>query len=450
MSIQSPLGYVRFPLFLALAFALLAPRAPAQTRTYVERSGPYRVGAYETLTRMARPKPPRVPGAIVAMDARLVDRRGKVIPQHVVMLHHLVFTNGGTNDRRRDSQCPGRETRERFWGTSEELRALTLPAGYGYRTNPRDVWRANFMAMHHRAGTRTLYLEYRVTVERRPVTPVKPLWLSVMPCSEDPQWTVPGGGAPTHRRSRTIRMPAAGRIVAAGGHLHGGAKALELTQPRCGNRLLVRNEPAYAPAGDPLYAVRPLLHEPDPKSMSWWQSATGWSVRKGEPVKVTASYDGTRPHMRVMGISHVYVAPPAAGAQACAPAPTDAQTLGATFPAPRTTPPVVDLTLARVGSDGRARPTTRVPGRVRDTRRVTVRGFAFRPASLTVPVGATVRWRFRDGVDHDVTVAAGPRGFASRWLERGSYAHRFTVPGTYLLQCSLHAAFMSQRLRVTR
>ena len=78
-----------------------------------------------------------------------------------------------------------------------------------------------------------------------------------------------------------------------------------------------------------------------------------------------------------------------------------------------------------------------------------MRDFTFRPAYAHGPTGATVRWRFTDGLDHDVTVAAGPRGFASPWLERGRFAHRFTTPGTYLLHCSLHAAFMSQVVRVS-
>ena len=74
-------------------------------------------------------------------------------------------------------------------------------------------------------------------------------------------------------------MPEAGRIVAVGGHLHGGALSLDLSQPGCGDRTLVRSKPSYAPKDDPLYAVTPLLHEPDPKVISWWQSATGWPIR---------------------------------------------------------------------------------------------------------------------------------------------------------------------------
>ena len=170
------------------------------------------------------------------------------------------------------------------------------------------------MVMHHRSGTQEFFVETRVTVDPRPVIPVKPYWLSVIPCSPDPQWSVPGRGSKEHRRARVFAMPEAGRIVAVGGHLHGGGDELILSQPGCVHRTLVSNQPHYAPADDKLYAVRPLLHEPDPKAVSWWQSATGYAFRKGEAFKVTASYDNTRPHTRVMGISHVYVAPPLPGA----------------------------------------------------------------------------------------------------------------------------------------
>ena len=59
------------------------------------------------------------------------------------MLHHLVFTNGGPDNRRADPRARCKTTRERFYGTSEELRPLTLPPGYGYPTRPgRPVARA--------------------------------------------------------------------------------------------------------------------------------------------------------------------------------------------------------------------------------------------------------------------------------------------------------------------
>lgn len=430
-------------------------RADAALTTYVQRAGPFKIGPYATLKTSAKVQPPEVPGAIVGMDARLVDADGKVIPQHVTMLHHLVFTNGGPDGGRPDPACPRKTTRERFFGTSEELRPLTLPAGYGYPTDPADRWSAPIMVMHHRGGVQEFFLEYRVTIDPRPVTPVKPYWLSVIPCSPDPQWSVRGRGSKVHRRSREYVLPEAGRIVAVGGHLHGGAHELILSQPACRNRTLVTNRPFYGPADDKLYAVKPLLHEPDPKAISWWQSPTGYAFRKGERLKVTAAYDNTRPHTRVMGISHVYVAPPLAGAPdvRCSAAPPDATELGAGFERARTAPPKVNLTLARVGKDGRARPTTTADGRPRkvagDAATVTVRDFAFSSTNLVVGLGATVRWRFPDGEQHDVTLADGPVGFASPWLRDGArYGKRFTEPGRYLLMCSLHSAYMSQVVTV--
>src|SRR4051812_28565850 len=111
---------------VVLAALVLAPAAQAATvsppppehradpslTTYVERLGPFTIGSYETLQKAAHAKAPPVPGAIVAMDARLVDKTGAVLPQQVTMLPPLVFTNGGLNDRRGDPACPLKTTRE--------------------------------------------------------------------------------------------------------------------------------------------------------------------------------------------------------------------------------------------------------------------------------------------------------------------------------------------------
>ena len=55
------------------------------------------------------------------------------------------------------------------------------------------------------------------------------------------------------------------------------------------------SDPTYGGADDPLYAVRPLLHEPDPKRISWSQWTDGWAIAQGDRLKVTASYDAGRP-----------------------------------------------------------------------------------------------------------------------------------------------------------
>lgn len=133
--------------------------------TYVFRVGPFSIGGYQTFRRTDVVTPPPVAGSIVGMDVRIVDTDGAEIPQSQLMLHHNVFTNGGADNTRKDGACPHRAVKERFYGTSEELRPLTLPRGYGYRTTPAGNWKMIWMAMNHRHQRREAYVEYRVTVD---------------------------------------------------------------------------------------------------------------------------------------------------------------------------------------------------------------------------------------------------------------------------------------------
>lgn len=426
--------------------------ADPSLKTYVFRVGPFSVGPYQTFRHNDIVKPPPVAGSIVGMDVRVVDTAGDEIPQSQLMLHHNVFTNGGPDNRRDDGACPQRSVTERFYGTSEELRALTLPRGYGYPTDPRDHWKMIWMVMNHRHVRREAYVEYRVTVDPAKLTPVTPYWLSIVPCVSDPQYTVPGGGKPgsRHRKSRTFTMPKAGRIVAVGGHLHGGAYNLRLSQPACDDRTIALSDPTYAPPGDPLYRVHPLLHEPDPKSIDWHQWTDGLAIGRGDKLRVTATYDGSRPHMRVMGISHVYLAADESVHRACAPPPTEEETLGPDFEG-RDAPPAVRLTLAQWRGQGKARLIRRPAGaftRLDGDGSVLVDKFAFRPALVSIPRGARLSWHFRDSYIHDATVVRGPRGFATATVRNKNQSYRFNVPGDYRLYCSIHPVLMSQVVKV--
>jgi plastocyanin len=469
------LGLVHAARLLVLAVAaslLIAPAADARARlvavtappeahladpslkTYVFRFGPHRIGPYQVANGTDTVSPPPVSGSVVGMDSRLVTPDGVEIPQHEVMLHHIVFTNGGPDGERRDAACPHRPIDQRFYGTSEELRALTLPPGHGYRFTRDDRWRASWMVMNHQSRNRDALLEYRVTVDTDLLAPVVPYWIGVLPCraSPDPQYSVPGGGPPgsTHYRGRTWTLPVGGRIVAMGGHLHGGGRGLTVSQPECGGRPIYTARPTYATADDPLYAIKPLLHEPDPTHISWAQSATGWNAPAGHRLRVTAAYAAERPHMRVMGIAHVYVARGGGGIP-CAPPPPDAVTLEAPFDG-REQPPRVDLTLAALGRDGVARPIDRPPGRVvRRARnaRVRVNRFAFSVPNLSIPRGGRITWRFNGDERHDATLASGPAGFSSPSSYRGDrWSQRFETPGEYRIHCSLHPVYMSQYVRV--
>ena len=55
--------------------------------------------------------------------------------------------------------------------------------------------------------------------------------------------------------------------------------------------------------------MRPILHEPGPIAMSGFLSGQGIPVAAGEPLRLTANYDGQRVHTRVMGIMGLYMAP---------------------------------------------------------------------------------------------------------------------------------------------
>ena len=68
---------------------------------------------------------------------------------------------------------------------------------------------------------------------------------------------------------------------------------------------------------------------------------------------------------------------------------------------------------------------------------VVVKNFSFEPASITVPVGTTVTWRFEDSAQHTVQFATP--ALTSPALSGGqTFSHRFTTPGTYTYICSIH------------
>jgi plastocyanin len=154
-----------------------------------------------------------------------------------------------------------------------------------------------------------------------------------------------------------------------------------------------------------------------------------------------------------MGIMHLYIAHGAGRPEPCPPLPTDIQTQRLAFlGAPgREEPPLEQPELSALGDDGIAHPIADLTGPVAvlaGDAAVKVRNAAFTPRRLSVPSGALVRWRFGDPVQHDVTLANGPRAFASAYTTRGVYRTRLTVPGTYRVFCSLHPVTMSQTIEV--
>jgi plastocyanin len=446
---------------LLLALALIAAPAPAQAqaqaRTFTFRAAPQVLAGYETgigVTRRIRT--PQLDGFVTGMSVHVVDARGRRVPQQRVMLHHVLFLNRGrfTGDRW-GTDCTTLP-REPFYGTGEEDQPLHLPDGYGYRVRAGDRWTMAWMVMNHTHRDERVSLRYDVTVDPlHHLTPVTPYWVTTS-CNRDRIYSVAGGGAPgsVDRHSRLWTVPQDGRIVAAAGHAHGGARSLTVAQPRCGGRALFSSEARYGTADDPIYHVSPVLHEPSPRSLSWALSASGWRVQRGEQLDVSSLYDAALPHMKVMGIMHVYVARDHDPDPACAPLPTDAEQRVEPFlGAPgRVDPPPVTVQLSRRQPSGPALAFDGAPGALRTLAgdaTFAVRGFGFHPANVSVPAGARIRWRFGDRAQHDVTVADGPRGFASEYETRGhAFATRLDVPGDYRIFCSLHPVDMSQVVHV--
>lgn len=451
---------------VVVGFAILAAAAPAsaELKTETFRYGPVTIGPYQVLQsdlKLNIPKP-AADGFVTNMEVDVVDPDGSQVPINRLMLHHIVFANLGAQIGQKhdgtcntftsfDSQNKIPALGERFYAAGEERAKLALPPGYGYPMKAADQWGMTLMLMNHRSKSDSAFIQYKVTYETEPQTPVTPYWLDVKNCLADPVYSVPGGAKPgsTSTRSKQWTVPASGRIVSGLGHVHGGAKSLTLNRGSCE---LYSSRPTWGQPSHPFYNVRPVLHEPGPINMTGFTSAAGFPVARGERLRLDSNYDGRLVHTRVMGIMVVFLAqdPAAVAPSGCA-KPADIQESGPSEPgrgvAPRFTVP-----LTGIGRGGKAVTIAKPPGkrvRVRSGARITVGDRFFSKPNLTLPVGGMLRWRFASTELHNVTVANGPRGFASLNLDGNrDYRQRLKAPGTYKLFCALHPVSMTQTVKV--
>jgi hypothetical protein len=431
----------------ALLFAVLAPVAHAGERKLTLFSKPITVKPYtgEQTGHRLRPnglEAPSVPGYITRIDADVVSRRSaraRTLSIQDVMIHHLVYVN------RRASYAGPANCFGRFFARGEERQVFKLPKGYGLPNRRADggapPWFLIHMLMNHRPYPMKVFVRLRVTYSDGPLKPVEPWWVDTRGClTPDPVFDVPGGrrrGSTFYDRERW-RAPYSGRIVAAGGHLHGGGKYAQLSDVSCGRRL-VRSRAYYGPRNHAFYRVRPILHEPSPIRMGIYASRRGIPVAGGDVLRLTAAYDNRLLHTRVMSIMIAYVR--RAPVRHCERMPRDVRLINplrrgrfrTKYPPFRV--PLVTRPRGPFSPVGSAAP------RVTD--------YSFSPWRISARRGQTVTWRFSGNLLHNVTVANGPRGFSSRWTGRGGqFSYRPRVPGTYRIFCSLHPAAMTQELRV--
>jgi plastocyanin len=451
----------RAALLACLLFGALAAPASAEVRERTYSVGPVTVGPYQVKQGYLLGPHPGAElgdGFVTAISVDVADADGNAVPINRLMLHHIVFANLANRDATcSDITAWDSQTRlpgvERFYGAGEERNKVAFPAGYGYKVKASDPWGLNYMFMNHRNQVDRAYVRYRVTYDTNPsLKAVRPYWLDEKNCLSDPVFDVPGGRrkGSTFRRSKTFTFPEAGRLIAAGGHEHGGARSLALRRADCDGRLLFRSRPTWGSPDHPFYHVRPILHEPGPISMSSFYSAQGYPVAKGERLRLDARYDAHYAHTRVMGIMIAYLAPDAAITSSCGADPSDAihppQPLGRHTP-PRFKVPIVGI------RRGKARDIAAPPGkrvRVKSGTVIRVGTRSFRRANVSVGQGATLRWLFGGDSLHNVTVANGPLGFSSRNLSGDrTFKAKLTRPGTYQLFCALHPVTMTATVKVT-
>jgi plastocyanin len=417
----------RIVLACAVFGALAAPHAAmAATQNLTFETPPIAVGGYGVVRDVMRVDSPQVDGYVTGMSAEVVDLAGNVVPDTDVMLHHVVFVKVFAQDATCTSftNYDGSITpalAQRFYGEGEEHMTLDLPSGYGYPNRAVDTWGLVYMLMNHHAQPSTVRIRYHVRyTSGESLVAVTPIWLDVRNCEADPIFNVPGtgGSGSEYSQSATINVPETGRIVAAGGHLHGGGLRLEVSDGRCGKLFVSR--PTWG--GD---EPQPAMHEPGPTHMTAFSDAEGIPVDPADPLRLRAVYDNSMPHVRVMGIVLAYLAPGLAfGCRSFDPA----------APPPSGRSPRIVLPLLK-------RPIGAVHRNLRST---WVGDYRYGAQRISIRRGTTFTWRFVGAVPHDVTLASGPVGFASPDLTHGSYRFRFTRPGTYRLFCSLHPTRMTQ------
>lgn len=419
-------------LFVGCLLALSLPSgALAAVNTIVLQSSPITLEAFGVGRGVQAVDSPAVDGHVIGMSADVVDLAGNPVPNAHVMLHHVVFVkvlhpdytcSTFTGYDGRSSPVPV----ERFYAEGEEHMSLALPDGYGYPNKATDVWGLVYMLMNHHAHADTVRVRYTVRYATgESLQPVKPVWLDVRNCRADPIFSVPGTGGPrsSYAQHTDFTMPESGFLVAGGAHLHGGGLQLELSNRTWGGRLFT-SLPTWG--GE---MPTPVMHEPGPMQMTTFATAPGLPVRRGDTLRLSALYENSAPHTRVMGIMILYLA--AGSVDGLQPA---------SIPLTGTTqrPPSMRLPLLKQPRGPLAR----------NIRSTWVGEYAFGNQRVSLRRGTIFTWRFVGALQHDVTLASGPFGFASPSLQRASYRHRFTRAGTYRLFCSLHPTRMTQIVTV--
>jgi hypothetical protein len=270
-------------------------------------SGPYTVNSGSNEFQGLSPAPP-VAGYVTSAGATLIDENGAPLPRHHVHLHHGVWINPTETDL----TCS--QFAERFFATGKERTVVSVPAGYGYWWSNESPPQAPLLGptwfvvaeLDNMRSNEPMqaYLQLDVGFAQVPqgsLTDVRPVWLDVRNCQQDPVFDVPRRPKRSRFRERwTYTMPVGGEFVAIGGHLHDGGKKLALVRTAGGEEVFT-SRARYDLPRRPWFLTR----------MTSFSGTPGKPVSAGETLLLTAVYSAKRRWKDVMGIMVGMLAPSA-------------------------------------------------------------------------------------------------------------------------------------------
>jgi hypothetical protein len=185
---------------------------------------------------------------------------------------------------------------ERFFASGNERTRGILPAPYGYRVGGGDWWTGVFEIMNMTGAPQTVWFDFRVhylPASDARVKAVTPVWLDEDDC-QDSQYSIPSGASTT---SWDWTSSLTGRVVFAAGHVHNWGRSIALTNTSTGEKM------CKSVAG---YGTKPE-YQGNIESMNtcvWDRIGT---VRRGETMRISATYDSPTARDDVMGIMVAYV-----------------------------------------------------------------------------------------------------------------------------------------------
>jgi plastocyanin len=286
---------------------------------------------------------PEVDGYIVGIRPNLQRMDGSIPPVDVIHLHHGVWLSFSSDpNERRYAEQSGSTAGEQFYAAGEEKTALQIPAGYGLPYHAKDHWVLNYMLHNLLTTPDQVFITYDIDFipatapGAASLTAVHPLWMDVQNHHIYPvfdvlkgsgtngtftypdQATDPyGGGAPLNQWT----APEDVTFVATAGHLHPGGLHVDLADTRAGAGATAAAEAKGSIKGDTAHLFESQANYYEPAGAVSWDVAmtatpADWrvTVRKGDTISISATYDTTRASWyESMGIAVVFYADGAHG-----------------------------------------------------------------------------------------------------------------------------------------